>query len=189
MNFVIIFGPPAVGKMTVGLELEKLTGIKLFHNHASIELVLNFFDFGTPPFKRLVDNFRRDIFEEVANSDLRGLIFTFVWGLDSDFDNNFVLETCDTFEKVNANILLIELNASLEERLIRNELPDRIQAKPSKRNIANSKKNLLECEKFRMNSDGKELKFPYKHISIDTTKLSANETVQIIIKKLNLATI
>jgi hypothetical protein len=30
---VIVFGPPAVGKMTVGLELERLTGFRLFHRH------------------------------------------------------------------------------------------------------------------------------------------------------------
>jgi tRNA A37 N6-isopentenylltransferase MiaA len=30
MKFIVIIGPAAVGKMTVGLELEKLTGLKLF---------------------------------------------------------------------------------------------------------------------------------------------------------------
>ena len=44
MNFIIIYGPAAVGKMTVGKELSKLTGYKLFHNHMSIEFVLQFFD-------------------------------------------------------------------------------------------------------------------------------------------------
>ena len=36
-TLVIIFGPPAVGKMTVGSKLSKLTGLKLFHNHMTIE--------------------------------------------------------------------------------------------------------------------------------------------------------
>jgi hypothetical protein len=31
MTLVIIFGPPAVGKMAVGMELEHLTGFRLFH--------------------------------------------------------------------------------------------------------------------------------------------------------------
>ncbi|GAE48204.1 hypothetical protein JCM21738_5289 [Mesobacillus boroniphilus JCM 21738] len=39
MKFVLIFGPQAVGKMTVGHELEKITELKLFHNHMTIELV------------------------------------------------------------------------------------------------------------------------------------------------------
>ncbi len=50
MKLVIIFGPPAVGKMTVGYELAKLTGLKVFHNHMTIEIALNFFDFGQPEF-------------------------------------------------------------------------------------------------------------------------------------------
>lgn len=38
MKLVIITGPQAVGKMTVGQELEKLTDLKLFHNHMTIDL-------------------------------------------------------------------------------------------------------------------------------------------------------
>ena len=38
MDFVIIFGPQAVGKMTVGEELAKKTRLKLFHNHMTIDL-------------------------------------------------------------------------------------------------------------------------------------------------------
>jgi hypothetical protein len=30
MTLVIIFGPPAVGKMAVGMEMEHLTGFRLF---------------------------------------------------------------------------------------------------------------------------------------------------------------
>lgn len=42
MKLVLIFGPQAVGKMTVGQELAKITGLKLFHNHMTIDLVSNF---------------------------------------------------------------------------------------------------------------------------------------------------
>src|SRR4026208_1379641 len=97
MKFVIIFGPPAVGKMTVGYELAKLTGFRLFHNHMTIELVLNFFDFGQPQFHRLVGEFRRRIFEEVATSDLPGLIFTYVWALDQPSDKAEMDASCGLF--------------------------------------------------------------------------------------------
>lgn len=56
-TLVFIVGPPAVGKMTVGHELAKRTGLKLFHNHHTIDLALRFFPFGTPPFQRLVGEF------------------------------------------------------------------------------------------------------------------------------------
>jgi shikimate kinase len=68
MKLVILFGPPAVGKMTVGQELAKATGLKLFHNHVTIELVLNFFEFGTKEFFRLNSLFRKEIFNAVAAS-------------------------------------------------------------------------------------------------------------------------
>ena len=43
MKLVIIFGDGAVGKMTVGQELMKITDLRLFHNHMSIEPVLEIF--------------------------------------------------------------------------------------------------------------------------------------------------
>lgn len=42
MEFIIIAGPQAVGKMTVGLELEKLIDAKLLFNHQTIDLFTNF---------------------------------------------------------------------------------------------------------------------------------------------------
>lgn len=46
-DLIMITGPQAVGKMTVGQELAKLTNFKLFHNHMSIDLVNNFFSYST----------------------------------------------------------------------------------------------------------------------------------------------
>jgi shikimate kinase len=60
MKLIIIFGPQAVGKMTVGHELEKTTNLKLFHNHMTIELVSNFFNYGTSTGKKL-SNLLREI--------------------------------------------------------------------------------------------------------------------------------
>ena len=46
MDIVLLFGPQAVGKMTVGEELEKKTGLPLFHNHMTIDLVVKFIPYG-----------------------------------------------------------------------------------------------------------------------------------------------
>lgn len=40
MELIIVFGPPAVGKMTVGREICGLTGYKLFHNHLTVEPIV-----------------------------------------------------------------------------------------------------------------------------------------------------
>src|SRR5438045_7029470 len=96
-TLVFIVGPPAVGKMTVGYELAQRTGFKLFHNHHTIDLALRFFAYGTPPFQRLVREFRRRIFEEVAASDLPGLIFTYVWAFDHQSDDGAVAAYASLF--------------------------------------------------------------------------------------------
>ena len=67
MKLVVIFGPAAVGKMAVGFELQRLTGLRLFHNHLAVDLALRFFPFGTPQFSRLVSALRTRVFEEGAS--------------------------------------------------------------------------------------------------------------------------
>ena len=43
MKLVLIIGSGAVGKMTVGQELMKITDLRLFHNHMMIEPVIEVF--------------------------------------------------------------------------------------------------------------------------------------------------
>jgi hypothetical protein len=44
-ELVLLFGPQAVGKMTVGQELARITELKLFHNHMTIDLLEPYFLF------------------------------------------------------------------------------------------------------------------------------------------------
>jgi hypothetical protein len=172
-TLVFLIGPPAVGKMTVGHELAARTGLKLFHNHQTIELVLGFFPFGSPPFNRLVREFRRRIFEEVASSGLPGLIFTYVWAFDLPEDDDFVAEFAAIFERRGARVLYVELHAELEERLRRNETEFRLQHKPSKRDTVASRQRLLDLDaQYRLASEGRFAGRP-DYLHIDTTRLSA----------------
>ena len=180
MKFVIIFGPLAVGKMTVGQELEKITELKLFHNHMTIEMVLPFFDMKSQSFKKLVNSFRLEMFQEVAKSDLDGLIFTFVWELDSELDCNFIDSIVDIFEKENATIYYIELEASVEERLIRNKSPRRLKYKPSKKDFKASEKELLETDRRHiLNSNDNDFK-EKNHLKINNTNISAKIVAKMI---------
>ncbi len=44
MDLVYLYGPPAVGKLTIATELARRTGFKVFHNHLSIDCVKPVFD-------------------------------------------------------------------------------------------------------------------------------------------------
>jgi len=152
MPLVIIFGPPAVGK--------------------TLELVNNFYDFGTPDFRRLDKEIRFSIFRSVAASDLEGLIFTFVWAVEEQSDVDYVKSIVEIFETNDGEVFYVELRTDLSERLKRNKGADRIAAKPSKRNIEFSEKNLLASEKYKLNTDEGDLK-ELEILKIDNTHLNA----------------
>lgn len=185
MDFVIIFGPPAVGKMTVGVELQKLTGLKLFHNHMTIDLVLNFFAWGTPQF-RLVSEFRRRIFEEVAGSDLPGLIFTYVWAFDRPEDKRYIDECCALFRPRGGKICFVELEADLTERVQRNRTEFRLREKPSKRDVTRSEELLLRHEKEYQLNSREEFYYPNEYLRINNTHLSPDTVAQMIVEKFSL---
>ncbi len=178
-KLVILFGPPAVGKMTVGRELEKISGLKLFHNHMTIEIVLPFFEFGSKEFNKLTGNFRRQILEEVAKSDLPGLIFTFVWDFNQESEKKFIDSLTSIFHDVGGESFYIELESSQKERLIRNKGEDRLLEKPSKRNLEWSDNNLITCdEKYKMNLTIDDSFYYKNYLKINNEKLSAFETAQ-----------
>nr|WP_259545539.1 AAA family ATPase [Heyndrickxia oleronia] len=185
-KLVLIFGPQAVGKMTVGQELARITDLKLFHNHMTIDLVSHFFDYGTKEGKRLVGLFRQEIFEEVSKSDLYGLIFTYVWAFDLQSDWDEVNKICNIFESKGGTVYFVELEANLEERLERNKSTNRLKHKPSKRNIEWSEKDLISSLKqYRLNSfDGEIQKDNY--LKINNTNVSATEVAEIIANKFKL---
>lgn len=187
-TLVFIIGPPAVGKMTVGHALAERTGLRLFHNHATIELVLPFFPFGSPPFKRLVGEFRRRIMEEVAESSLPGLIFTYVWAFDDASEKPSVDALADIFVRRGGRVVYVELQATQEERLRRNETEFRLAHKPSKRDVAASRQRLLEADAHYELSSGDRFAGRADWLRIDNTSLSAADVAERIIAHFGLPT-
>ncbi|XVV14382.1 AAA family ATPase [Actinoplanes sp. CA-131856] len=185
-DLLFIVGPPAVGKMTVGNEIAARTGWRVFHNHLAIEPVLRFFEFGTPPFTRLVDGFRMAVLEEVAASDLPGLIFTYVWAFDSPGDAEAVRRYAEPFAKRGGRVLFLELEASQEERLRRNTGESRLAEKPSKRNLALSRELLLQADRdYRLNSTD-EFKDNPHHVRLDTAHGEPGDIAERAIERLGL---
>jgi len=183
---LFIVGPPAVGKMSVGQSIAERTGLRLFHNHISIEVALRYFDYGTPAFRRLNDEIRRRIIEEVAASDLPGLVFTYVWAFNVPGDQAVVDEYARPFRERGARVLFAELEASQAERLKRNESVSRLAEKPSKRDVEASRRRLLENDaQYRLNSGGKFDERP-DYLRIDNTLLSPGEVAERVIEHFGL---
>ena len=185
-KLVLIIGPQAVGKMTVGQELEKITNLKLMHNHETLELPARLFGWKHPARERLTNLFRMSIFEEMAKSDLPGLIFTYIWDFNSESDWEFVKKIKNIFGKEKREFYVVELEADVKERLIRNKTENRLTNKPSKRNMERSEKDLLNSmEKYRMNSNEGEIQ-EKNYIRINNTNISAEDVAKMIKEKFGL---
>ena len=189
---MLLFGPPAVGKMTVGRELARITGYKLFHNHMTIEPVLDVFPFGSPPFSRLVNEFRRRMVEEAVLAELPGLIFTLVWGLELPEDRELVSSYVDIVESAGGRFSFVELSAELDERLVRNGSPLRLAEKRSKRDLEFSRRNLLELEdNYVMNTSERPtvadtLLTGRDHVRFDNTRLDPGDAAKLIAAELGI---
>ena len=140
MKILFLFGDAAVGKMTVGQKLCEITPFKLFHNHMTIEPVLEIFgEFHQKTIMRM----REVVFEEFAKTNNYGLIATFMFDFDCKEDWEYTKNIANIFEKQGAEIYYVELVAPLEVRLERNKTPNRLEHKPSKRKVKESEERVI----------------------------------------------
>ena len=177
MKFVFLFGSGAVGKMTVGQELMKLTGLRLFHNHMTIEPVIALF--GTYNGK-VVSGIREIIFREFAASDQPGMIFTYMWAFDQQADWDYVEHVKDIFAPYGTEFYYVELLAPQAVRLARNATANRIANNPSKADVEASNERLKdEDSRYRLVSREGEIPFD-NYLRIDNSNLSAEDAAKLI---------
>ncbi len=180
-TLVIIVGPHAVGKMTVGQTLAKNTGLRLFHNHMSIELVRKLFAHSEKEWKILNQTIRQTVFELFAKGDFPGLIFTYMCAFEVPAEIDYLTNLIRLFEENHAKCCVVELCADFETRLIRNKSENRLLHKESKRNVEWSEAEMRATSaRYRLNSlEGEKLPFE-NYIKIDNTFLSPEKTAEII---------
>ena len=179
MKLVLIIGSGAVGKMTVGQELMKITDLRLFHNHMMIEPVIDVFGHFHG---RAIQQLREVIFNEFLKTDNAGMIFTVMWAFDMPSDLEYVMSVAEKFDEV----YCVELIADQAVRLERNKTENRLKNKASKRDLAASEERVLnEDANHRLVSNPGEIPFE-NYIRIDNTHLAPDIVAQMIKEKFNL---
>lgn len=118
MRLVVIYGPPALGKLSVAQKLSDMTGYKLFHNHASLDFVGTLFEFGTPIFNRLVVKYRMEMLEEAAKSGI-DTIFTSAWV--KGYNPKVIRDLKSVIERHGGEVCFVYLYAHKKELLRRAE--------------------------------------------------------------------
>ena len=173
MKLVLIIGSGAVGKMTVGQELMKITGLRLFHNHMTIEPVIDVFGYFNAP---VIIKMRELIFEEFLKTDNEGMIFTVMWAFDMPSDREYVLDVASKFDEV----YCVELIADQAVRLERNKTENRLKNKASKRDLVASEQRVLnEDTNHRLVSEPGEIPFE-NYLRIDNTNLAPDVVARMI---------
>ena len=177
MKLVFLFGNSAVGKMTVGQELCKITPLRLFHNHMMIEPVLEVFG----AFRGdVIQKLRHVVLDEFAKSDNYGLVFTFMWAFDMQSDWDYVAAVRNLFDIPDDDVYYVELIAPQEVRLQRNATENRLTHKASKRDIEASNKRLIRDDiNHRCESYPGEITFP-NYLRLENENLSAADAAQMI---------
>ena len=183
MKLVLLIGNSAVGKMTVGQELAKITGLRLFHNHMMIEPVLEIFnEFRGSTIQRL----RQVIFEDFAKTDHYGLIFTYMWAFDMQSDWDYIEWVKGIFNLPREDVYYVELVAPQHLRLQRNGSENRLKHKSSKRSIADSNARLIrDDQNHRCESLPGEITHP-NYLRIENAEIPAAEAARIIKNHFNL---
>ncbi|MBQ9534461.1 MAG: AAA family ATPase [Clostridia bacterium] len=177
MKLVFIIGDAAVGKMTVGQELMKITELRLFHNHMTIEPVIEIF--GRYDGEAIAE-LRELIFRRFAASESYGMIFTFMMAFDQPSDWDYLEHVKEIFSPYGTEFYYVELIAPQEVRLARNATENRLRHKPSKRDIEVSNRRLINDDRnYRCVSREGEIPFE-NYLRIDNSDKEPAEVARLI---------
>ena len=109
-RLVFLYGPPAVGKLTVAKALAELTGFRVLHNHVTLDAVASVLPFGSDAFFAVVERLREDLLEAAAREGI-DLIYTFVY---APVDRQHVERAAAAYEHVGGSVLFVRLTAPPE---------------------------------------------------------------------------
>lgn len=115
-QLVYLYGPPAVGKLTVARALQSRTGYRLFHNHLTVNAIRDVFEFRSPAFVEVSTRLRLDVFATAMRHAI-DLIFTnnSAWrGFPPEAFLGFVEQARAVTTEAGGELVLVRLTASMD---------------------------------------------------------------------------
>lgn len=180
---LFIIGAPASGKMTIGQELSRMTDATLFYNHQPIDFALEIYQDFSEEMWGLVRRINFSFLETSARNH-RSMILTDVIDFSNKYQLIYLKQIQDLLNDYHQEILFVELETSLEERLRRNRTENRLKHKPLKRYIEISEREILETiETLQLNSQNQPNEL-HHYLKINNTNLSVAEVAKQIQEKM-----
>ena len=181
---LFIIGAPASGKMTIGQELSRLTYSTLFYNHQAIDFALEIYQDFTEEMWEFVRGMTFSFLGASARNQ-RSVILTDVIDFSNQYQLLYLKQIQDLLDNFHQEILFVELETSLEERLHRNQTENRLKHKPLKQHIEVSEREILEtAETLQLNSQHQPNEL-HHYFKINNTSLTAKEAAKQIQNKMN----
>tara|TARA_Y100000310_G_scaffold296654_1_gene329085 strand:+ start:378 stop:878 length:501 start_codon:yes stop_codon:yes gene_type:complete len=163
MKLIVIYGPPASGKLTTAKELSKLTGYNIFHNQLTVDLLLSIIPFKHKHFQKVQEKLRLDMYK-IAIKENVSLISTFCYV--KKIDQKYIDKIVKLY-KNKGQVHFVKLECHKDTLFKRVKHPSRKVHKK-----VQTKKGLKEVFK---KYDLFNTIHKYRSLIIDNTKLSAKK--------------
>jgi shikimate kinase len=165
VQVIFLYGPMGVGKLTIGREIARLTGLKLIHNHLIVDLVTTLFQHESEAYFRLLRQIRQDVFVAASREGVH-FVCTGVYRNTPD-QNASLRRMLEPVYEVGGTVLFVKLTCDHEVWLGRVQS----ESRGALRKITDPLivQGLLET--FDLHATA-----PFEpHLTIDTTTLSPTE--------------
>lgn len=174
MQVAFIYGPTASGKLTIGREVARMAGFKLFPDHLAANLVNAVFDSGMRPYIRIREWAWTEVLREAVHVN-RSLVFTFT--PQATVRSSFISHICVIIERLGGDIVFVEL--SCPENVIEQRIEN------ADREALGKISNLAEYRRLRDQGAFQFRTMPTPAIRVDTSACSAAEAAQRIVAVLD----
>jgi len=178
MKLIVIYGPSAAGKHTVGRQLAKLTGYKFFYNHLTVDVVRSVFADDDRRRHDLLCDLRLRVIKEAVLYDL-DMIFTVAYTFDKP-SQIFMQDIIKTVSRPGNSLHFVRLcppEATLFERVgnqSRRRLHKPTDPKDLRRRLDDPLRNLRGT-----------IDYP-SHINLDTSRLTPLQSARRIMEEFKL---
>jgi hypothetical protein len=168
-RLVFLYGPPAVGKLTVARGIAERRDFRVLHNHVTFDAVAIVLPVGVPTFWDALDKVRLALVAAAAREGI-DLVYTFVF---APGDEPHVDDVVSAYESAGGSVVFVQLVAPPDE--LRRRVSDASRAVHNKIRDAASLDNLLREHDVYAPIPGRD------SLTIDAVAMSPEEAASRIV--------